>query len=56
MKKALALMLALMMTAAMGVTSFADIPVIDLTEDIGSASGAIAAVIPAHGAKLYKMM
>ncbi|MBR3935485.1 MAG: LPXTG cell wall anchor domain-containing protein [Oscillospiraceae bacterium] len=39
MKKALALMLALMMTAAMGVTSFADIPVIDLTEDIGSASG-----------------
>ena len=39
MKKALALVLALMMTAAMGVTSFADIPVIDLTEDIGSASG-----------------
>ena len=39
MKKALALMLALMMTAAMGVTSFADIPVIDLTEEIGSASG-----------------
>ena len=28
-----------MMTAAMGVTSFADIPVIDLTEEIGSASG-----------------
>ena len=40
MKKALALVLALMMTAAMGVTSFADIPVIDLTEEIGSASGA----------------
>ena len=39
MKKALALVLALMMTAAMGVTSFADIPVIDLTEEIGSASG-----------------
>ncbi len=39
MKKALALLLALMMTAAMGVTSFADIPVIDLTEEIGSASG-----------------
>ena len=39
MIKALALVLALMMTAAMGVTSFADIPVIDLTEDIGSASG-----------------
>ena len=39
MKKALALMLALLMTAAMGVTSFADIPVIDLTEEIGSASG-----------------
>ncbi len=39
MKKALALMLALMMVAAMGVTSFADIPVIDLTEEIGSASG-----------------
>ncbi len=39
MKKALALLLALMMTAAMGVTSFADIPVFDLTEEIGSASG-----------------
>lgn len=39
MKKALALVLAVMMTAAMGVTSFADIPVIDLTEEIGSASG-----------------
>lgn len=39
MKKALALVLALMMVAAMGVTSFADIPVIDLTEEIGSASG-----------------
>ena len=39
MKKALALTLALLMTAAMGVTSFADIPVIDLTEEIGSASG-----------------
>ena len=39
MKKALALMLAVMMVAAMGVTSFADIPVIDLTEEIGSASG-----------------
>ena len=39
MKKALALVLAFMMTAAMGVTSFADIPVIDLTEEIGSASG-----------------
>ena len=39
MKKALALLLAVMMTAAMGVTSFADIPVIDLTEEIGSASG-----------------
>ena len=40
MKKALALLLAIMMTATMSVTSFADIPVIDLTEDIGSASGA----------------
>lgn len=39
MKKALALMLAVMMVAAMGVTSFADIPVFDLTEEIGSASG-----------------
>lgn len=39
MKKALALVLAFMMTAAMGVTSFADIPVFDLTEEIGSASG-----------------
>lgn len=39
MKKALALVLALMMVAAMGVTSFADIPVIDLTEEIGSAYG-----------------
>ena len=39
MKKALALLLAVMMTATMGVTSFADIPVFDLTEVIGSASG-----------------
>lgn len=39
MKKALALMLALLMTATMSVTSYADIPVIDLTEEIGSASG-----------------
>ncbi len=39
MKKALALLLAIMMTAAMGVTALADIPVIDLTEEIGSASG-----------------
>lgn len=39
MKKALALVLAIMMIAAMGVTSFADIPVFDLTEEIGSASG-----------------
>lgn len=39
MKKALALVLALMMVAAMGVTAFADIPVFDLTEEITSASG-----------------
>ncbi len=39
MKKALALVLCVLMISAMGISAFADIPVIDLTEEITSASG-----------------
>ena len=39
MKKALALVLCVLMICAMGVSAFAEIPVIDLSEEINSASG-----------------